>query len=209
MNAMQSTKSTKNQNFAITFFMSSLVVFSFLFSAAAFAQTDTSTKTVDQMMQQIMSEQHVTATSQIECSKVTSDEFEQLGDAVMDRMMGSTALHEQMDAMMGGEGSQSLTSMHIAMGENWLGCAATTNFQGMMGGMMGTGGVMGGAPFNGGFGGMGSMMMGMMGYYYPAYYSSYNQLFIWTIIGWVLFVVMFVVSILLWKGRISIPKKKR
>jgi len=190
----------------MTFAVSLLFVFAFFFSTFVLAQTDSSTKTVDQMMQQIMGEQHVAA-SQIDCTKVSNDEFEQLGDAVMDRMIGNSQLHARMDAMMGGEGSQSLTNMHIAMGANWLGCA--TNLQGAAGaGMMGGGfgGMMGGNYFNGY---MGNMMSNMMGYYYPAYYSSYGDLLIWTLIGWVLFVVMFIVSIFLWTGRIEIKKKRK
>ncbi len=196
----------KESKILLTTLLSFAMVFA-IFSNIAFAQTDNITKTVDQMMQQIMSEQHVATANQIDCTKASNDEFEQLGDAVMDRMIGNPALHARMDAMMGGEGSQSLTNMHIAMGANWLGC--TTNFQGAVGtGMMGNGfgGMMGGASFSGY---MGNMMRNMMGYYYPAYYGNYDNLFMWTIVGWVFFVVMFVITVLLWTGRIVIPKKRK
>jgi len=195
----------KDPKLILPFVLSFTIVFAFFSSAIAFAQTDT-IQTVDEAMQQIMSSQNVSNANQVDCSKVTDSQFENLGDAVMERMIGNHQLHEQMDAIMGGEGSQSLTNMHIYMGRNWLGC--TANFQGRIGPEMmgGFGGMMGGASFNGY---MGNMMMNMMGYYYPAYYSTYNNLFMWTIVGWVFFVVMLAISILLWTGRIAIPKKKK
>jgi len=124
----------------------------------------------EDVVNSIMTKQGASSTSQIDCKKVSQDDFEELGDALMERMAGSHELHEQMDAMMGGEGSASLQQMHVAMGSNWLGCTSVTS-QGVMNiNMM-------------------PMMMRMMGNYYPAYYSDYDIVLLLAIVGWVLFII--------------------
>ena len=133
-----------------------------------------------------MLKQGVSDVKQIDCKKISDSEFEQLGDAVMERMAGSHEFHEQMDEMMGGEGSASLQSMHIFMGANWLGCGdGSTTGRGMM------------MP----------MMMRMMGNYYPAYYTGYSSLLNWTFAGWFLAVVFGIVLFLVWTGMIRLHKK--
>lgn len=62
------------------------------------------------------------AQASIDCSKVTDDQFEKLGDEYMDVMLFNDAQHEAMDRMMGGEGSASLRQAHINMGRSYLGC---------------------------------------------------------------------------------------
>jgi len=101
-----------------------------------------------------------------------------------------------MDIMMGGEGSQSLAQMHIAMGENWIECSkGSADFQGMMS----SGGMMGMMP----------MMMNMMGYYYPAYFANYNTMLVIGTIGWILFFILLVVVALMWSGKIKIQKRRK
>lgn len=134
-----------------------------LLAAMAFAHDEM--KTPEDVINSVMKAQNVSVIKEISCSKITSDEFEELGDAVMERMAGDHELHEQMDLMMGGEGSASLRSMHIAMGSNWVGCTR--------GSIMGTN--------------MMPMMMRMMGNYYPGYYSGYDTSVLAAVAGWVLF----------------------
>ncbi len=142
---------------------------------------------VEDMMDSMMMSQNVNDIKNLDCSKIPDSEFEELGDATMERMVGGSELHEQMDTMMGGEGSASLTQMHIIMGKNWLSC---TSLQGMMGSNM--------MP----------MMMRMMGNYYPSYYTGYNAALIFAILGWGLAVVLIVILVLILTGNIKIKKRK-
>jgi len=77
------------------------------------------------------------------CNQLTEEQFEILGDYFMEQMHPGEA-HETMDAAMGGEGSQSLHDMHVAMGIRFY-CNNNVSY-GMMGGL----GMMGG--FHSGYG---------------------------------------------------------
>ena len=133
----------------------------------------------------MMSTQGVSNVKQLNCTKISDKEFEVLGDALMEKMVGSHELHEQMDVMMGGEGSESLAGMHTVMGQNWLGCHS---MQSMMGSNM-------------------MPMMRMMGNQYPAYYGRYDATLILGTSGWVLFFVSILFIIFIYKGKIRIHKK--
>ncbi len=152
-----------------------------LLSALAAAETP---KSVEEVLDSIIAKQDAASISRIDCGKISESDFEELGDAVMERMAGSSELHERMDAMMGGEGSESLKQMHIIMGENWLGCGSSAGFGGMMGG-----GMMG---FGLGYGGMMPIMMRMMGNYYPAYYAGYDSILVFGAAGWILFISLLI-----------------
>src|SRR3989344_1527542 len=92
---------------------------------------------VVEVVNEIAGSQNISSQSDVTCDAVTDDQFEELGDAVMQAMIGDDQQHEIMDNMMGGEGSESLRSMHIAMGQRYLGCAqGQFGTMGMMGGMM-------------------------------------------------------------------------
>ncbi len=164
-----------------------------LASSSVLAHQVEKTKTVEEILAEITREQNVVAVSQIDCNKVSNLQFEDLGDAVMERMVGSHEQHEQMDAMMGGEGSASLVQMHTIMGKNWLSC---NNLQGMMVvGMTGTN--------------MMPMMMRMMGNYYPAYYSRYDSLLVFTLIGWALAIILLVVLLIFsTTGKLKFRKRR-
>lgn len=76
------------------------------------------------------------------CENLSTADFEQLGEYVMDRMVGSRSAHQamnaRMDAMMGAENAD---RMHQALGRRYADC--TTAGLGAGYGMMG-GGMMGG-----------------------------------------------------------------
>ena len=109
-------------------------------------------------MQEILTAQGVTNRAEVDCQAVSDEQLEQLGDAVME-VMHPGEQHEIMDQMMGGEGSESLKFMHIRLGQNYLGCANSGNYLGLMGR-----GLMGGSM-------MGSGMMGSN--FYPSAGGSF------------------------------------
>lgn len=86
--------------------------------------------------------------SGISCDKLSADQLEKIGDYYMEKMNPGEA-HVLMEQMMGGEGSESLRQMHIAMARR-LYCNESAYAFGMpgmmgsgyMGGMMGYGGMM-------------------------------------------------------------------
>jgi uncharacterized membrane protein len=129
---------------------------------------DGHSRSVDEVVTDILAEQRVAKTDDINCNQVTDDRFDELGDAVMEMMIGDSRQHEAMDNMMGGEGSESLRAMHIGMGQRYLGCASDDSGSfgmgqmGMMGGMMSMmGGAMNMTPLRQGFAGRSGLGMGM------------------------------------------------
>lgn len=140
-----------------------LLIFTFIFSAlgilvvnTAHAQVgsmmgnDTNTtqtqtesgmkiESVETVLQELLSKMNVSTVQQLDLSKISDDEWERLGDAVMEAQHPGVA-HETMDRMMGGEGSENLRQIHINMGKSYLGYGNGNYGYGMMGGgMMGYG----------------------------------------------------------------------
>ena len=114
---------------------------------------DMHSATVEDVLAEIRNDLGLGAEDKIDPMKVPSEFLETLGDAVMGLMAGGDEQHEWMDRMMGGEGSESLTSAHQWMGYRYLSGGYTTGsgFDSMMGsGMMG-GMMMGGTGNAGGF----------------------------------------------------------
>ena len=98
-------------------------------SESAMAQTS-----VEDSVAGILQKQKVNKVEEIDCSQVEEDDLERLGDALMEKMHPGEA-HEFADQMMGGEGSDSLKSVHILMAQRYLGCEKSGYIGGM--GMMG------------------------------------------------------------------------
>lgn len=119
---------------------------------------------VEEMMQDIMMGQGVSEQEQINCKEMNEDEWEKLGDAVMNEMINDDEQHELMDEMMGGEGSESLRAMNINMGQQYLGCGEGMGMDGMTsfrsGLSAGRQGSLGMMNMMSGFGGTGMMGLG-------------------------------------------------
>ncbi len=121
---------------------------------------------------------------QVTCDKLTTDDFDKLGDYFMGQMTGSA--HEIMDqAMIQRFGKNGEKQMHIAMGERFSGCnpnaAISQNGNGF-------------SPMIGG-------VWPMMGFGYGAYGSMMGG---WGILGaitWTALIAFLVLGIIyFWKG---------
>lgn len=119
-------------------------------------------ESVQVVLTKIRAEQDLKDTEAINPEKVSPKLLGELGDAVMDVMIGNKQAHERMDSMMGGDGSVMLENMHEQMGYRYL--------QGLPIGMMGWGYGPGSkkSAYYGEMGGCGPMM----GYYGGFYGSS-------------------------------------
>lgn len=93
-------------------------------------------KSPDVILSEIMVEQGIKDATQIDPSKVSQETLEALGDSVMEKMIGNSAMHEQMDSRLGGEGSESLKAFHINLATNYLTDYPNGMMNLMSGGMM-------------------------------------------------------------------------
>ena len=84
------------------------------------------------------------------CDTLSDTQFEHLGEYVMDRMVGSRAAHEAMNARMTEAiGAQNTHRMHEVMGRRFAGCATAGATAGVP---MGPGMMGGGSGYGGGWG---------------------------------------------------------
>jgi len=120
------------------FISTALIVFIVMsFSILAIA-ADMAPKSIDTVLSEIRQEQGISSTDTIDVDKVSAAKLEELGDSVMEVMIGNSAMHEQMDARLGGEGSASLTAFHKKLGYNYLSGYPNGMMNLMSGGMMST-----------------------------------------------------------------------
>ena len=159
-----------------------LLVMLMLLATPALASSDLS---VTETLQNIITAQDLSRIQDIDCDQVTDQQFEQLGDAFMEQIHPGEQ-HEWMDTMMGGEGSDSLTAMHVAMGQNYLGCNGYHYAQ--IGSRMMGPGIM-----SGGF-----LSQGMMGanFYYPNNLTTKNQFTIMSGYQWFWFIHLATIALI-------------
>lgn len=81
---------------------------------------DMTPMSIDSVLSEIWQEQGIGSSDPIDVDKVSNAELEKLGDSVMEAMIGNSAMHDQMDIRLGGDGSASLTAFHIKLGYNYL-----------------------------------------------------------------------------------------
>ena len=138
-------------------------------------------------LQDIYKSQNISSQSQVNCSKVTDDQFEKLGDVYMEAVHPGQA-HTYMEQMMGGEGSATLKQAHINMGRSYLGCWSNYNATPLTMPMMGGAGMMF-VPSNnvgqqgwgmmGNFGSGWNMMRGYGGY---GLFGWFTMILIWVLL---------------------------
>lgn len=133
-------------------------------------------KSVDTIISEIRREQNIQSTETIDISKVSLAKLEELGDSVMEKVIGNTDVHDRMDIALGGDGSISLTNVHIRVGTNYLAGIPITMMT-----FMGASGMMGG-----------------YGYYnqnnYPSGYGGMMGNFGWEgmLLGGVFFIILLI-----------------
>lgn len=120
-------------------------------------------ETLDKIIPELLLKYNVNDIKNLNCDEVSDEDMEALGEAVMSERHPDSNVHEQMDEMMGGEGSESLKAAHINMARGYLGCTnRVSNDDSMMGGedgMMGWGMPMyGGSRAFGSFGILSSVL---------------------------------------------------
>ena len=147
------------------------------------------------VLQEIREKYGISPDEAINPRKVSDEDLEELGEAVMSIMHPDPKVHRLMDDMMGGEGSERLASMHHTMGYNYLsGNTNKTFFQNkgasVFGGMMGPG-MMGG-------GMMGYGMMGRGSMFFP-----FGGWIMWLLIIIVIGVVVYLIIRTQKTGRVS------
>ena len=137
------------------------------------------------------------------CSKLTENQLETIGDYYMEQMHPGEA-HTAMEKMMGGEGSESLRLMHIAMAKRiYCNDINSSIGYGMMGvnygrGMMGDWQNAYGVDSKGGMMkmmGHGMYGYGMMGNY--GYLGFYNFLTAVLFVGLIILVYLWIIKV--WK----------
>jgi len=90
--------------------------------------------TPEAVVQELRTEQKLAPQAEVDCTKVSSEQFEKLGDSVMETVTKSSAEHERMEELMGGEQASLVSETHLAMGRNFLKCPSVPMKMGM--GMM-------------------------------------------------------------------------
>jgi len=142
-------------------------------------------ESVEVVLQSILSSQNVTTIQELNLSRITDDQWEELGDAVMELQHPGEA-HEAMDQMMGGEGSESLKQMHINMGKAYLSYGDINYGPGTMMGV----GMMGNRSFNTNNWQRNSMMGdGGIGFGSMMGYGAYGNYGVFGVVTWILVVV--------------------
>ena len=131
------------------------------------------TQTLEQLLTELLRQQQVDKISQLDCRRITQDEFVEIGEAWMSAQHPNPLVHTMMDRMMGGEGSATLRNAHLQMGKNFLRCL--DDRESKEGGEQST-------MMNWGYGMMGGSIFGSL------------FLFFW-LITWVLIIILLIAAI--------------
>jgi uncharacterized membrane protein len=94
-------------------------------------------KSIEAVLSEIRVEQGIGTSDRIDPDKVSQAKLEELGDSVMEAMIGNSEMHDRMDIRLGGDGSASLKAYHVNLGLNYLLDYPNGIVNMMGGGMMG------------------------------------------------------------------------
>ena len=105
-------------------------------------------ETLEEVLPLLLGKYDVQEIDELECNRLTDEDYERLGDAVMEENHPGSQ-HEMMDRMMGGDGSENLRQMHRNMGRGYLNCLEGKEVSTMMYGNGWSGMPMQGSMFGG------------------------------------------------------------
>jgi putative membrane protein len=77
-------------------------------------------RSVADIVSAIEQDQGITDFNKIDIGKVSAPVLEELGDSVMESIIGNPAMHDRMDARHGGEGSPALAKFHRELARQYL-----------------------------------------------------------------------------------------
>jgi putative membrane protein len=127
-----------------------LIAAGLLIAAATVVAAEEQPATIPHVLAEIREAQALPANGKIDCDKVTPEQYERLGEAVMDQQFPNPQDHEWTNNMMGGDSSEMARAIHRMLGARYLGCAyggragRYWGWPGIMGGVMGYGGAWSG-----------------------------------------------------------------
>lgn len=99
--------------------LSIIIVINILMAVALQAE-DMAPRSLDAVLNEIVDEQGVQGKDRIDIKKVSDAKLEELGESVMEAMIGDSTIHEQINTRIGGNGSNAVQSFHIRLGYNYL-----------------------------------------------------------------------------------------
>ena len=77
-------------------------------------------RSIEEVIVEIRTDLGITETDVIDLSLVKIELIEELGDSVMEAYIGNSIMHEQMDEYYGGDDSETLSNLHIQIGQDYL-----------------------------------------------------------------------------------------
>ncbi|MHB1484917.1 MAG: hypothetical protein ACYCYI_09660 [Saccharofermentanales bacterium] len=120
----------------------SIIMVIIIFMAIGIQAEDTKPRNLETVLSEIVTEQGVQSKDRIDVKKVSDAKLEELGNSVMEAVIGDSTIHEQLNTRIGGNGSNALKAFHIRLGYNYLDDYPLGMLSYMSSGMMSKNGVI-------------------------------------------------------------------